>query len=437
MSKRIDWNLMTICVWSFEPLFPHRPLLVLLLAGESKIAWNELKCSKYNQMTTRRTQFNARPFLILYAYYTRWCLCAHMCAFLYERYTSIDRFLLLDFLSFTYQAQLNACKLHFNAINGLVYAPLIYISILLNNNCRTEFQLLKINTSILLRKRGKIIFFWKRIDFSEFIPLKVLYARLYDHMSECAMFYKFQALYLFNSIVQPTSNLNACWLFCVCKFRGWSVRPSWTMNTHWMFSRSFSKPFGYCRKWLGFTAGHRFTSAKLRCLHDLLSFLSLHLMNSNTFSPFLNSMPWHLHHLFSYKMRQNHKIPCQISVKCSALKNNVKFEAKRLLERHKHVVVLENSVLAPGINTLDSHRLAVITTGRGQFLLTIFFFTCLFQFVYVLCVFFFSSSSHLEQRFTRIMCLANRYNTGHSSVSFCFTLTSRLHQQLWLDFIPR
>lgn len=126
---------------------------------------------------------------------------------------------------------------------------------------------------------------------------------------------------------------------------------------------------------------------KLRCLHDLLSFLSLHLMNANNFSPFLNSMPWHLHHLFSYKMRQNHKIPCQISVKCSALKNNVKFEAKRVLERHKHVVVLENSVLAPGINTLDSHRLAVITTGRGQFLLTIFFFTCLFQFVYMCCFF--------------------------------------------------
>lgn len=75
-------------------------------------------------------------------------------------------------------------------------------------------------------------------------------------------------------------------------------------------------------------------------------------------------------------MRQNHKIPCQISVKFSALKNNVKFEAKRLLERHKHVVVLENSVLAPGINTLDSHRLAVITTGRGQLFFHVFVSVC-------------------------------------------------------------
>lgn len=135
-------------------------------------------------------------------------------------------------------------------------------------------------------------------------------------------------------------------------------------------------------------------------------------------------------------MRQNQKIPCQICVKLSALKNNVKFEAKRVLERHKHVVVLENSVLAPGINTLDSHRLAVITTGRGAIFAYNFFFH-VFVSVCVYVLFFSSSSSHLEQRFTRIMCLANRYNTGHSSVSFCFTLTSRLHQQLWLDFIPR
>lgn len=132
---------------------------------------------------------------------------------------------------------------------------------------------------------------------------------------------------------------------------------------------------------------------KLRCLHDLLSFLSLHLMKLNTFSPFPNIMPWHLHHLFSYKMCQNQKIPCQISVKLSALKNNVKFEAKRVLERHKHVVVLENSVLAPGINTLDSHRLAVITTGRGAiFAYNIFFSRVCFSLCICAVFFFFFKS---------------------------------------------